>query len=433
MTDRFTLTAQVLLARRLNNLRRIGEAVEIDTSHITCAEYQLFIDAQKAEGKYVQPDHWNADRFPAGTAKQPIAGVSGNNAAAFCEWLTNQGFTPGFQYRLPTVEEFEAHFVDDQALGCWCREQQNITIKGFSIQQHPDWLVEVERHVVQGELFVLNYALELTLELAICRVIMQLRAAYHYSKSGSHKIPRSLMMAHRTFRKHAYARFSTLSCDSVPDKIHQLGSIQQHIRAAIDALNNRDLDCANNIACELACNILAVFNLSFDVDSVQNLDFDFNSPLADYLNLNVILFPARTIIPFLEINIDTDLNAKSIISKINELLNSLNINLNDDDQFTLSRDNSYSNNLIDQYIQSSLACLATNFNRFIVNLKDLGAKSNRIRKIDREKCLDAEREYTNLRNQIAQLYASFIVLKLRRQGKIPAWEGICIVRERIDE
>jgi hypothetical protein len=435
MIDRFTLTAQVLLARRLNNLRRISEAVEIDTSYITCAEYQLFIDAQKAEGKYVQPDHWNADRFPAGTAKHPIAGISGNNAAAFCEWLTNQNFTPGFQYRLPTVEELEAHFVDDQALGCWCREQKNITIKGFSIQQYPDWLTEIEERVEQGELFVLNYALELALELAISSVISQLSDDYKYSKSGSRRLPRDLRMAHRTFRKHSYTRFSTLSHRTNSDTIHQLDSIPEYIRIITKHLDERNLNHASNAACELACNILAVFNLSFDIfdiESIQNFNFTLCSPLAEYFRLGNFLLPARTIIPFLGINIDTSFNANSIISEVNKLAHTLNVNLTANDCSIPTQENNVTE-FIDQHVQICFACLVANFNRFTISLKRLGTQLNRIQKIDEEKCLEAEREYTTLRNQIAQLYASLVIFRLRRQGKVPAWEGICIVRERIYE
>ena len=51
MTERFRLAANVLLKRRLNNLVRIDNNIEIDRDFITCAEYQLFIDDRKKLGE----------------------------------------------------------------------------------------------------------------------------------------------------------------------------------------------------------------------------------------------------------------------------------------------------------------------------------------------------------------------------------------------
>ena len=57
----FRLAAEVKLSRRLNQLLRIDEYREIDTGFITCAEYQLFINAKKKEGIQRQPEHWSTD------------------------------------------------------------------------------------------------------------------------------------------------------------------------------------------------------------------------------------------------------------------------------------------------------------------------------------------------------------------------------------
>lgn len=426
MIDRFTLAAQVLLARRLNSLIRINEAVEIDTSYITCAEYQLFIDAQKAEGKYVQPDHWSTNQFPTGTAKQPISGVGRSNVAAFCEWLTNQEFTPGFQYRLPTVTEFRGHFVNTQALGCWCKSKQNINFEGFSVQQHLDWFTEINEQIAQGELFVLNYALELALELSISRTINQIRAADKRSNPNLFKFRRYLSSALAAFVKHAYVRASTLSHSCARDLIHQLDSAKKYAHGTMYTHDlNLHLDCASSTVYELAFNILEGFNLDFDINSIRNFKFD--------IRLLDGFFSARTIIPFLEINIDTNFDAEIVITKADELSFSLNVDCTDDSRFTFAHANNYSTDFINRYIQICLVCLVANFNRFFSRLKHLSEKASRIRGIDaRKQYLGIESEYTTLRDQIAQLYASLIILKLRRQGKISAWEGICIVRERLD-
>ena len=124
MTERFTLAAQVLLTRRLKNLLRIDETTEIDQSYITCAEYQLFINAQRAKRKYVQPDHWTTKHFAPGTAKQLITGIRAHDAVAFCAWLTQQQSLPGFRYRLPTSSEASEHPMLEKSIGYWCQSSK---------------------------------------------------------------------------------------------------------------------------------------------------------------------------------------------------------------------------------------------------------------------------------------------------------------------
>jgi hypothetical protein len=69
---------------------RIDENSYIDDTLVTCAEYQLFIDEMREQGKYYQPDHWISYQFPEGAAREPILGVLSSDAAAFCEWLTQR-------------------------------------------------------------------------------------------------------------------------------------------------------------------------------------------------------------------------------------------------------------------------------------------------------------------------------------------------------
>ena len=120
MNEKRRLAAEVLLHRRLRNLQRIDEDREIDLEFITCAEYQLFLDDKRAEGKYFQPDHWTDYTFPKGMAREPIAGVRAEDAEEFCKWLSK--FT-GDKYRLPTLDEFEEYPTDD--LGTWCKEEES--------------------------------------------------------------------------------------------------------------------------------------------------------------------------------------------------------------------------------------------------------------------------------------------------------------------
>ncbi len=85
-------------------MQRIDENTYIDDTLVTCAEYQLFIDEMREQGKYYQPDHWTSYQFPKGQAREPILGVRHSDAVAFCDWLT-QRENQGWKYRLPTQEE----------------------------------------------------------------------------------------------------------------------------------------------------------------------------------------------------------------------------------------------------------------------------------------------------------------------------------------
>jgi hypothetical protein len=91
-------------------MQRIDENTYIDDSLVTCAEYQLFIDELREQGKYYQPDHWTSYQFPKGRAREPILGVRYSDAIAFCEWLTNRGDTD-WEYRLPTEKEAQKHLL----------------------------------------------------------------------------------------------------------------------------------------------------------------------------------------------------------------------------------------------------------------------------------------------------------------------------------
>jgi Sulfatase-modifying factor enzyme 1 len=80
--------------------------IYVDTSLITCAEYQLFIDNQQARGKWHQPDHWKQASFEKGQAQKPILGIRPSDARAFCDWLTKRE-SGLWQYRLPKKGEVQ--------------------------------------------------------------------------------------------------------------------------------------------------------------------------------------------------------------------------------------------------------------------------------------------------------------------------------------
>lgn len=96
--------AEVLLQLRLRRMVRMGENRLADTSLVTQAEYQLFLDELRQTGEYHQPDHWQAFEYPQDQGRDPIAGIRPSDALSFCDWLT--GREKGtWHFRLPTKQE----------------------------------------------------------------------------------------------------------------------------------------------------------------------------------------------------------------------------------------------------------------------------------------------------------------------------------------
>lgn len=102
--ERRHIIARALLARRIRQMPRLQEETYIDTSLISCAEYQVFLDNLQGTNSIHQPDHWTAYRFPAGQGQAPVLGVRPSDALAFCEWLTEHDLE-GWSYRLPTSDD----------------------------------------------------------------------------------------------------------------------------------------------------------------------------------------------------------------------------------------------------------------------------------------------------------------------------------------
>ncbi|HEV2762155.1 MAG TPA: SUMF1/EgtB/PvdO family nonheme iron enzyme [Pyrinomonadaceae bacterium] len=72
----------------------------IAETEVTNEQYREFV---KAAG-HSAPEHWTDGEFPLGAAKEPVAGVSWNDAAAYCQWLSEQIKAT---VRLPTEAEWE--------------------------------------------------------------------------------------------------------------------------------------------------------------------------------------------------------------------------------------------------------------------------------------------------------------------------------------
>ncbi len=139
------LAAKVKLSRRLNNLREIDENLEIDTSYITCAEYQLFIDERLNSQSH----------FQLGSGKRAITGISWQNAFEFCNWLSLTNSDGVSYYRLPSRNEVQDNPATQYPqLGCWQLEGNNQQENGIRVVRNkipPDY-IKLVNHLVVGEL-----------------------------------------------------------------------------------------------------------------------------------------------------------------------------------------------------------------------------------------------------------------------------------------
>lgn len=123
--ERRRVVAEALLTRRLRQMRPLNEQTEVDTSLVTCAEYQLFLDEQGALGNQLQPDHWEQSHFPPGKGHTPVLGIRRSDAQAFCLWLTNRDTSAIWRYRLPRIGELERDAIKNASIeeaGYWADE-----------------------------------------------------------------------------------------------------------------------------------------------------------------------------------------------------------------------------------------------------------------------------------------------------------------------
>lgn len=125
--ERRRLAAEVMLARRLKSMERIDEYRQIDLQYISCAEYQLFLDDQYAQGKQHHPAFWTEYGYAKGNARKPVTGITLEDAAAFCEWLTQwQGGRT--RYRLPSFAENSNYQSGQKNISSWCQTDKQIAL-----------------------------------------------------------------------------------------------------------------------------------------------------------------------------------------------------------------------------------------------------------------------------------------------------------------
>ncbi|MEZ4592113.1 MAG: NACHT domain-containing protein [Chloroflexota bacterium] len=146
--------AEVRLLLRLRNLVRLDETTYADTSLVTQAEYQLFLDEMRAQGRYVQPDHWSTVQFSKGAGQEPVAGVRPSDAEAFCHWLSERNPGP-WRFRLPNAQEIDRpplNDPDETPIGYWFQKNDQVTLAPSPTLPHDRTLVDNLQRQLQQKL-----------------------------------------------------------------------------------------------------------------------------------------------------------------------------------------------------------------------------------------------------------------------------------------
>ncbi len=116
--------ADILVEWRLLKFKQFDQDRLVDSSLLTQTEYQSFLSQQINAGFHRHPDHWMGGISDPEKGGQPIMGVRPADADAFCAWL-NESEETQWYYRLPTKNEFAddptgaARMPDSSQSGYW--------------------------------------------------------------------------------------------------------------------------------------------------------------------------------------------------------------------------------------------------------------------------------------------------------------------------
>jgi energy-coupling factor transporter ATP-binding protein EcfA2 len=389
--ERRRIIAEALLALRLRRLTRIDEDRFIDNSLITHAEYQLFLDEMRADGKYFQPDHWSELRFPEGKGREPVVGVRPSDAEAFCRWLTERN-GGDWQYRSSTNSEADLpveETTDLEPLGFWYALKPGHSCRIF-IGQIPPLTVDMLEAQIDSDINRIR-ALDLLnnipndLDYVLCRSRI-LKSELDDALSISSAFNLELAHGHN------------------------------------DCARAFDLDLVRAINLDRILH--HTLDLSYELDSTSDLYYARTDALAHPLARTLNFDLART--AFLNPARDLCLGLKHTL----EITRTLNINLSGVRPLARTPDR----NLVElgQLLFRIDIYLVSETIYLLLNSIELSRPLTQRLTFNREH-RSLENKLENIAKEYLEIYVDLAILEARKRGELPAFEGIRIVKERVSE
>lgn len=404
--DRIRLISKARLRRRLQKFMRLSEAVAIDTSLITCAEYQLFLDDMRALNKFYQPDHWLSENYPAKAGNLPVTGVRPSDAMAFCEWLVRDS-EEGMMYRLPWHSEIDQAIVGlkdiEGNFGYWIQAGKSFEVMMAKGERPAITMTKFRSYLdVAGDLASnlvgdLNRALALDFagdlahsldssdDLALARA---LASDLDRALAGVHDLARARDRAHELARAHVRDRDSVLTRILAQDS---------GISSVLDRAHARARDLARSLGSKH--------------DHARDLARDLH-------------FDLTRVRPWILKNV----RALSLVYNLNlghALVRDLNLDLARDLRLKLARDLSMTNSAVRGKQRNLLLWIGVNLLLFLQDVEN--EESEALRRLQSYKMW--KQELQGLAEKYLGLFADLCVLEERIVGTLPAFEGIRLVRE----
>ncbi|MCA9976532.1 MAG: SUMF1/EgtB/PvdO family nonheme iron enzyme, partial [Anaerolineales bacterium] len=389
------LAAEVLLTLRLRRLVRVDEDKYIDSSPVTHAEYQLFLEEEASYANYHVPEHWPTNQFPKGDGRSPIVGIRPAGAEAFCEWLTRRDAGTQWQFRLPHDDELDSIAQQSEArggqleeMGFWYRSGHEYKCNGFTI---PD-----------------------TAKLQTMQRVLEQRVAYDWALEkrgealgGDLKRARELLMSRARQRRFTLFNLGRAHDPELYAALPDLKRAQEQMGGAQAHQLDQFLSDAVARAERLNVAEAKVFNLSYGIELVNALEKE----LAAVDEGDKV----KDIIRQLDRNFQyaLSLTRKQQVVMNPELIRALNNARNK------ARE---AGNLLDRQIVGARTRLRSQLIQQIVTLLQIrngGAASSS----------DADAE-KRLLAAFIDVYLDFALLEERVGQRLPVFEGIFLVRER---
>ena len=398
--ERRRVVAEALLARRLQHLVRVNEDTFVDPDLITHAEYQLFLDEKRAKGEYLQPDHWQSHRFPPKEGLEPVLGVRSTDAVAFCQWLSER--TGGlWRYRLPRANETPWPGKWGENVTWWIEMDGGLELAG----RHK-WGLDLSLTLD------IDFSNSLNLTFAFARtlartILFGLERAigldFAHSLALAHVRSLPFDLASALARTHDLAFDNNLTLDLARTLTHILVLSLDRPRD-LDRARDLDLDLDLDRACDLArtLDLGRARDLDLDLYLVRHRARDLAFDRALDHNLYRYLYPDFDLGPY--------------IAPILALDHAL-------DRARALRRSRKGFLYLSRYLLLLFAAILTDA---IENSKSVFDFWNSSKE-------DQLSRWLQSRDDLLDAYLDMVILEERMKGRLPAVEGIRIVRERIKD